>query len=231
MGKSRILLVEGRSAGDNSLALAMIRVGLEVEVVHTGESAIAALRKTGVNVIVFDASSMRTSGVRTFQRLRRKAKFTPMIHCRTADVDRDESINAESFLVRPFTSRKLLNRVRTLIPADPNSHPIVRAGKITLYPKKRSVNVDGGKERRLTPKQARLLELLLRHPGEVLDRAFLMKEVWKTEYLGDTRTLDVHVRWLREHIEIDPAEPKLLITVRNTGYMLQLAPDQDRNSR
>jgi DNA-binding response OmpR family regulator len=114
-----------------------------------------------------------------------------------------------------------------VLPADDMKDEIVRAGHLTFFPSKRSVEIVGTGERRLTPKLACLLEEFLRHPNEILDRNRLMQTVWKTSYFGDTRTLDVHIRWIREVIEENPARPRLLKTVRGMGYIFSI-PAKDR---
>ncbi len=122
-------------------------------------------------------------------------------------------------ILRGVTPRKLLRRVRRLLSGEGDS--VVRAGDIFLDLKLRVVR-RGGREHRLTPRQTRLLEVFLRHPGRVLSRAFLMREVWETDYLDDARTLEVHVHWLRKAIEDDPHHPVYLKTVRKVGYVLDL---------
>jgi DNA-binding response OmpR family regulator len=144
---------------------------------------------------------------------------TPIIHCRAADRIEDRSAEADVYLAMPFTSRKLINRIKALLPADELKEEIVRAGNLTFFLLKRSVEVAERGESRLTPKLARLLEEFLRHPNEVIGRHQLMETVWNTNYFDDTRTLDVHIRWLREIIEIDPAKPKLVRTIRGMGYI------------
>ena len=136
----------------------------------------------------------------------------------------DRSTEADVYLQLPFTPRKLLNRVRALLPVDQVKEEIVRYGSISLYRTKRSVEVNGQGESLLTPKLADLLEEFIRHPNEVVTRRQLMIDVWKTDYIGDTRTLDVHIRWMRELIEEDPAKPTLLKTVRGKGYIFCVPP-------
>jgi DNA-binding response OmpR family regulator len=219
-----ILLVEGQSAGDNSLAPALHKAKYNLKVVHTGTSALNWIKDSQPDLVVFDASFMRSSGARSCLRLRRALNDTPIIHTRAAGQLEDRVAEADVYLERPFTPRKLLNRVRALLPADDSKEPIVRYGEITLYLSKKSVDVAGQGEHRLTPKLAQLLEEFIRHPNEVVDRRQLMQNVWKTDYIGDTRTLDVHIRWIREFIEEDPAQPKLLRTVRGKGYIFSVPP-------
>lgn len=213
-----ILIVEGKSGGD-SLAPALEGAGYEVSVFHTGTAAIASLEKTIPDLVVFDSSSMRSSGARTCRRLRKALGTKPIIHIRQESIAIDRSAEADVYLQLPFTPRKLFNRVRALLPVDQVKEEIVRYGHISLYRTKRSVEVNGQGESQLTPKLAELLEEFIRHPNEVVTRRQLMINVWKTDYIGDTRTLDVHIRWMRELIEEDPAKPALLKTVRGKGYI------------
>lgn len=227
MRAAKILLVEGGSAGANSMAPALAKADLALAKVNSGVEAMRWLEKGRPDLVVLDASTMRSSGVRTCRRLRKNLPQIPIIHCRAAGTDEDRSALADIYLVRPFTARKLLNRIWTLLPADDLSEQIVRAGALTYYCSKRSVDVEGQGERRLTPKLAHLLEEFLRHPNQILGRHTLMENVWKTSYFGDTRTLDVHIRWIREIIEVDPAKPLLLRTVRGVGYIFAVSPRDD----
>lgn len=221
MGSSPlILLVEGHNAGRESLAHMLQKASYNTIVVHTGAEAVDWLQDNAPDLIIFDASTMRSNGVRNCRRLRRFAEFVPIIHSRAAEEEEDRSAGADVYLERPFSPRKLLNRVRALLPADSSREEIVRYGNITLYRYKRSVGVVGKGEFTLTPKLAHLLEMFVRHPNELLTRRHLMQTVWQTDFIGDTRTLDVHIRWIRECIEDDPSRPLFLKTVRGQGYML-----------
>jgi len=223
MPDSIILLVEGRAASSQSLSHALTKGGFEHTTAHTGAAAFKLISECMPSLVVFDASTMRSSGTRTCRRLRRVLPHTPIIHSRAAGTMEDRSAEADGYLLRPFTPRKLLNRVKVLLPADDQKEEIVRFGKITFYKTKRSVDVVGKGESRLTPKLARLLEEFVRHPNEIISRKQLMRNVWHTDYVGDTRTLDVHVRWIRESIEEDPASPRMLKTVRGKGYILSVS--------
>lgn len=227
MGSSPlILLVEGLSAGRDSLAAMLAKASYDILIVHSGAEALEWLADHTPALIIFDASSMRSNGVRNCRRLRRAAEHTPIIHSRSAGEEEDRAAGADVYLERPFSPRKLLNRVRALLPADVHKEEIVRYGCITLFRNKRSVDVVGKGEFALTPKLAALLEMFMRHPNELLTRPQLMLSVWQTDFIGDTRTLDVHIRWVRECIEVDPSNPQLLATVRGHGYMLRIAPPQ-----
>lgn len=217
-----LLLIEGHAAGNESLAPALERAGYAFDTLHTGSDAAQWLTENSVDLIIFDASTMRSSGVRSCQRIRRLAERTPIIHSRAAEDEENRLAGADIYLQRPFSGRKLINRVRALLPADSDNEEIIYYGPLTLYRAKRSVEVDGRGEYILTPKLALLLETFIRHPNELLSRRQLMLDVWDTDFIGDTRTLDVHIRWIRECIEADPGRPRFLRTVRGKGYMLSV---------
>lgn len=231
MDQAVIMLVEGKRAGDRSLRAAIAKAGYDVRVFYTGSAALDWSQKHTPDLVVFDGASMRSSGVRSCRRLRRALGETPIIHTRAAGDAKDVSAEADIYLMKPFTARKVLNRVRALLPADEYKEEIVRAGDLTLYRGKRSVDVGGRGEKRLTPKLVTLLETFLRHPNVVLSRRKLMHDVWNTDYVGDTRTLDVHIRWVREAIEENPSDPKRLTTVRGVGYIFRLPPPDSADAR
>ena len=224
MQETAILLVEGRQAGNASLSFALEKVGYQYHIVNTGEDAFRWVDEKGIpDLIIFDSSAMRSSGTRTCRRLRRLVNDSPIIHCRATGVAEDSQAEADVYLEHPFTARKLLNRVRALLPADAKKEEIIHCGHLTIYCSKRSVEVGNRGEQRLTPKLLQLLIEFMRHPEVIINRRQLMQNVWKTDYIGDTRTLDVHIRWARECIEEDPANPQLLITIRGKGYIFRLS--------
>jgi len=134
---------------------------------------------------------------------------------------------ADAWVERPLSSRKFIGRVRKLLP-EPQLKTL-KAGDLVFDMEQRQV-IRGDRQVRLTPKQAKLLEALMRHPNEVLSRRYLMKHVWNTDYLGDTRTLDVHIRWVREAIEEDPSNPTYVRTVRGVGYRFELSTSEPRDA-
>jgi two-component system phosphate regulon response regulator PhoB len=135
-----------------------------------------------------------------------------------ANAQIDLACGADFILSMPFSPRKLLNRVARMLPSGQGD--VLTAGDLTLNVANRVVRL-GRKEHQLTPKQSRLLEMFMRRPNEVVTRPELMKAVWKTDYCGDTRTIDVHIRWLRQMIEADPNRPRRLVTARGVGYKLK----------
>jgi DNA-binding response OmpR family regulator len=137
-------------------------------------------------------------------------------------VENDKAIDknlADSILVLPFTVQKLVNRIKALIPGDGNN--MLSAGPIRLDVENRRVH-SLGKNTKLTPRLITLLQILMDKHGEVVEREALFKKVWETNYTGDTRTLDVHISWLRRAIELDPDNPKFLKTIRGIGYRLDV---------
>jgi DNA-binding response OmpR family regulator len=133
---------------------------------------------------------------------------------------------AEAFMVPPFTSRKLLYRVRKL--AEQLTSREIQAGPLVFDPDTRALR-KGGATTQLRPKEASLLIYFIQNSGRVITRRELMRQVWETEYVGDTRTLSVHVRWLRTKIEDDPNKPRFLRTVRGVGYRFEV-PDPELES-
>jgi DNA-binding response OmpR family regulator len=222
MREAVVLLVEGKSTGSDSLSTALKKEGLKVRLYHTGSAAYAWAKENDPDIVVFEASTMRSNGARSCRRLRSALPNTPIIHCRAEGETVDNSAEADIYLQRPFTARKVMNRIKTLLPTDDWKQEIARAGDITFYPTRRSVDVNGQGEQRLTPKLACLLNIFLQNPNKILPREMLMHDVWETDFMGDTRTLDVHIRWMREVIEEDPAKPLLLRTVRGRGYIFSI---------
>ncbi|MBE2220811.1 MAG: response regulator transcription factor [Anaerolineae bacterium] len=218
MPEATVLLVEGKNSNPQSLKDALLKAKYGTEVCHNGKTAMDSIAIKTPDLVVFNAASMRSNGSRTCRRLRKALGEVPIIYiCQEGEPE--EEAEADIYLEHPFTPRKLLNRIRTLLPADEDKDEVVRYGVIKFYPGKPSVDVAGRGEKRLTPKLAQLLQEFLRHPNEVVTRVQLMQNVWKTDYIGDTRTLDVHMRWVREVVELDPANPEFLLTVRGEGYV------------
>ncbi len=219
-----ILVVQG--SGRNRLTKMLERHGFSVSRALNGKDAVAKIKEISPALAVIDPSSLRINGARLSQMLKRADGSVPIIWVLDEGTAACEDGIADIWLKRPFTSRKLLNRVEKLLPSAESS--ILTAGDIVFDVEKREVHKSDHKQR-LTPKQAKLLEALMRRAPEVLSRRFLMKNVWNTDYLGDTRTLDVHIRWVREIVEDNPSAPKYVRTVRGVGYRFEL-PESERAS-
>ncbi|MFO7680227.1 MAG: response regulator transcription factor [Chloroflexota bacterium] len=229
MPEATILLVEGKANNPQSLYQAMQKAGYNTVVCHNGKTALDSIREQKPDLVVYNAASLRSNGMRSCRRLRRTlGEEVPIIHTRNSGDSEAVEAEADVYLEHPFTPRKLFNRIRMLLPADDTTEEVVRFGEIKFYPSKPSVDVFGKGEQRLTPKLAELLQEFLRHPNMVVTRVQLMQNVWKTDYVGDTRTLDVHIRWVREVIEQNPAKPDFLRTVRGKGYIFAV-PQKQKN--
>lgn len=220
--KITVLLVEGKRANGSSVEHVLQDWGCTVHSAVTGQEAIKLAKNNQYQIILFNAATMRSNGARSCRRLRGVAGELPIIHIRPANQLMDNSAEANVYLEHPFTYRKLKNRIKKLLPADRETEEIVRCGAITFFKNKRSVEVDGIGENQLTPKLALLLEEFIRNYNQVVTRKQLMQKVWQTDYIGDTRTLDVHIRWVRELIEHNPAQPRILKTIRGKGYILSI---------
>mgnify|MGYP005848213297 CR=1 FL=1 len=220
MSKSTLLLVERKRSPGTSFADAL-KKRYEVVLVSTAQQALD-VRDT-LKAVILDAISMRTPGDRIARQIKEGLPTTPLIHLHPGPKDGANS-PAETVLFMPFTSRKLVNVIERLSqPAE--DEKVITCGALSMNVTRR-VLVARGQETPLTPKLALLVEIFLQHPGETLDRKRLMEHVWQTDYLGDTRTLDVHVRWFRRAIESDPSSPRYLKTVRGVGYRLEI-PDTE----
>jgi DNA-binding response OmpR family regulator len=214
MVQAKVLLIEGKGAGPASFRVPLEKKGHLIHVDPTGRSALQRLATWPPDVIVVDGISLQSSGARICHLLHEHAPIIPLIVLR-AEGSSSERGDADVCLVAPFTPRKLLNRIERLMPA--RGGEILYVGDLALNLGQKCVTRNG-REKRLTPKQFKLLEAFMKRPGEVLSRRFLMRHVWQTDYIGDTRTLDVHIRWVRQVIEEDPDNPRYLRTVRGIGY-------------
>lgn len=215
--KPRILWIEGKRAESPHFVPGLRRKGYLVELVATGGEALDSFKEFDPDLIVVNAASLRSSGKRITRSLRSGAKNIPLLLILNGDFVGTNDPNANVILVLPFTARKLINRIRHLLPGD--SADTIHKGPIRLDIQKKRVRCKG-RETTLTPRLVLLLKILLDHSGEVMEREELFRQVWNTEYTLDTRTLDVHISWLRQAIEEDPRKPHFLKTIRGIGYRL-----------
>ena len=218
MKKTTLLVIEGRHAEIPSFATDLQKKGFDVLAFQNGSQAVSKLKQSNATLVVINAASLRSTGIRICLSLRKKDSKIPIILILDKErlVDKDL---ADSVLVLPFTIQKLVNRVKALMPGDGNN--VVSAGPIRLDLEHRRVHCLG-RNTKLTPRLITLLQILIDKHGEVVERESLFKKVWETNYTGDTRTLDVHISWLRRAIELDPNNPKFLKTIRGVGYRLDI---------
>lgn len=201
--------------------------GIGVAFARTQTLGLQLARELQPNVVVINPSNSHFSGQRLSIALRHK---TPQAR-RILLADRGEGklIECEERLVRPFTGKKLRETLTRML--ESLAPHVIKVGPIELDTISRVVRSPQGAGH-LTPKQCQLLAIFMQRSNQVISREDLMKEIWDTHYLGDTRTLDVHIRWLREKIEADPMKPAFLLTVRKIGYKLvstaaPAAPSED----
>ena len=217
--KAKILLIEGKRTEHASFVTGLIKKGFQVETVANGTAALTHLTEDRPHLVLVDAASMRTSGRRICQSIRQQVPGLPITLVLAAKMPEQDKFEADVVLVQPFTLQKLLNRIRPLLPVEPRD--VLTAGPLQLDLEQRMARLDN-RQARLTPRLVVLLRTLMEHPGEVIERKALFSQVWDTNYTEDTRTLDVHMSWLREAIEEDPRHPVYIKTVRGVGYRLDL---------
>lgn len=218
--KATILWLEGKRAESPHFVPGLRKKGYQVETVSSGAEALARFSAVAPNLVVLNAASMRTSGKRICRSLRELSNGVPIVIISNAEKADNEAHDANVVLYLPFTTRKLLNRISPFLPVE--AEDMLSAGPIQLFLDRKLVSCQG-RETKLTPRLSNLLKIFLEHPGEALEREQLFRQVWSTEYTVDTRTLDVHISWLRQALEEDPHKPVLLKTIRGLGYRLDVA--------
>ena len=217
---STILWLEGRWSRNPNFVPVLQKKGFNIDTVATGKAALEVVRKRKYDLVVVNAASMRTSGKRICQSLKERRSNVPIILISDPErVIKNSPECVSTILILPFTTRKLVNRIEPLLPG--NEDGMIKAGPILLDTDRNQVRCQG-KKTTLTPRLMRLFEMLIENKGKVVERENLFKKVWRTNYTGDTRTLDVHISWLRQAIEKDPRNPQILKTIRGVGYRLDV---------
>ena len=221
---TRVLVVEDEESFSEALSFMLRREGYEVEVAATGVDALQTFDRTGADLVLLDLMLPGLSGTEVCRELRTRSHVPIiMVTARDSEVDKvvGLELGADDYVTKPFSSRELVARIRAVLRrgAEPEELMlnVVEAGPVRMDVERHVVTVDGHQVQ-LPLKEFDLLELLLRNAGRVLTRGQLIDRVWGADYVGDTKTLDVHVKRLRAKIEPDPANPKYLVTVRGLGY-------------
>lgn len=217
----RILLVEKDVTTTDLLVPSLERKGYQVTVARTQRQALSRIRAERPDLLVMDEVSFGANGAKVSESVRSRLDGVPTILL----LEKGQG-SAEAFMLPPFTSRKLLYRVKKV--TEELTSREMRAGSLILDLDTRTLR-KGTVSLHLRPKETTLLAFFIKNSGKVLSRQEIMKEVWETDYMGDTRTLSVHVRWIREKIEDDPNSPRLLRTVRGVGYRFEVPkPDSEK---
>lgn len=212
-----VLLIESKHRLKNTFASDLANKGFDVAHVESGSSALELIQNAMPDVVVLNAMSLRTNGLRITHWIRSAYPDLPIILI----IAEDEAINsapqANILLRLPFTTQKLINRLRLF--GNVTHKHIVKKGSLELNTQTYVAHYND-KEAHLTPRCSDLLRVMMEKPGKILSREELFSRVWETDYTGDTRTLDVHISWLRTALEENPRQPELIQTIRGVGYRL-----------
>ena len=223
---TRVLVVEDEESFSDALSYMLRKEGFEPVVATTGPEALAEFDRGGADIVLLDLMLPGLPGTEVCRQLRSRSGV-PIIMLTAKDSEVDKvvglELGADDYVTKPYSARELVARIRAVLrrrgdveaPAD----SALEAGPVRMDVERHVVSVDG-EPVALPLKEFDLLELLMRNAGRVLTRVQLIDRVWGSDYVGDTKTLDVHVKRLRSKIEADPANPTLLTTVRGLGYKL-----------
>ncbi|MBA4248866.1 MAG: DNA-binding response regulator [Microbacterium sp.] len=224
---TRILIVEDESSLSEPLAYLLTREGYETTVAPDGLAALTEFDRAGADLVLLDLMLPGLPGTEVCRELRQRSAV-PIIMLTAKDSEVDIvvglELGADDYVTKPYSTRELLARIRAVMrrqtDANDLDEAILSAGTVRMDVEKHQVTVDGAVVA-MPLKEFELLELLLRNAGRVLTRGQLIDRVWGADYFGDTKTLDVHVKRIRSKIEPDPANPRLLVTVRGLGYRFE----------
>ncbi len=225
---TRVLVVEDEESISDPLSYLLRQEGFEVAVAGTGPEALAEFDRSGADIVLLDLMLPGLSGTEVCRALRTRSSVPViMLTARDSEIDKvvGLELGADDYVTKPFSARELVARVRAVLrrrggEPEEAAPAALEAGPVRMDVDRHVVTVDG-RSVQLPLKEFELLEMLLRNAGRVLTRGQLIDRVWGADYVGDTKTLDVHVKRLRAKIEPDPAVPQHLVTVRGLGYKLE----------
>ena len=224
---TRVLVVEDEESYSDALSYLLRKEGFEVSLASTGPDALTEFDRTGADIVLLDLMLPGLPGTEVCRRIRQVSNVPViMVSAKDSEVDKvvGLELGADDYVTKPYSPRELVARIRAVLRRgqEPDLAPAtLEAGPVRMDVERHVVTVDG-QAQRLPLKEFELLEMLLRNTGRVLTRGQLIDRVWGSDYVGDTKTLDVHVKRLRAKLEPDPGEPKYLVTVRGLGYKLDL---------
>jgi two-component system response regulator RegX3 len=224
---TRILVVEDEISFSDPLSYLLRKEGYEVAVAETGPEALEDFDRSGADLVLLDLMLPGLSGTEVCRAIRSRSNV-PVIMLTAKDSEIDKvvglEIGADDYVTKPYSSRELLARIKAVLRrlAEPEDllPATIEAGPVRMDVERHIVTVSG-QATALPLKEFELLEMLLRNTGRVLTRMQLIDRVWGSDYVGDTKTLDVHVKRLRAKIEPDPADPRHIVTVRGLGYKFE----------
>ena len=220
---TRVLVVEDEESYSDALAYVLRKEGFEVAVAQTGPEALADFERHGADIVLLDLMLPGLPGTEVCRQLRQVSNVPViMVSAKDAEVDKvvGLELGADDYVTKPYSPRELVARIRAVLRRgqDTDLAPTtLESGRVRMDVERHVVSVNGD-EIRLPLKEFELLEMFLRNTGRVLTRGQLIDRVWGADYVGDTKTLDVHVKRLRAKVEPDPANPRYLVTVRGLGY-------------
>ncbi|GHD12861.1 response regulator transcription factor [Zhihengliuella salsuginis] len=224
---TRILVVEDEESLSDPLSYLLEKEGFEVQVVDNGLDAVTEFDRAGADLVLLDLMLPGQSGTEVCRQLRQRSSV-PVIMLTAKDSEIDKvvglELGADDYVTKPYSSRELVARVRAVLRRQGEPEELVtntvQAGPVRMDVERHVVSVSGDQVS-FPLKEFELLEMLLRNSGRVLTRGQLIDRVWGSDYVGDTKTLDVHVKRLRSKIEPDPSSPVHLVTVRGLGYKFE----------
>jgi len=224
---TRILLVEDEIALSDPLSFLLEREGYDVEIAADGLAAVAAFDRAGADLVLLDLMLPGLPGTEVCRELRSRSSV-PIIMLTAKDSEIDIvvglELGADDYVTKPYSTRELLARIRAVLrrrtEAVDFDESVIEGGRVRMDVDRHTVEVDGAPVS-MPLKEFELLELLMRNPGRVLTRGQLIDRVWGSDYFGDTKTLDVHIKRIRSKIEVQPSEPVQLVTVRGLGYRFE----------
>lgn len=224
---TRILIVEDEESLSDPLSYLLGKEGFEVEVVADGIEAVVEFDRSGADLVLLDLMLPGQSGTEVCRQLRQRSNV-PVIMLTAKDSEIDKvvglELGADDYVTKPYSARELVARIRAVLRRQGEPEELVsatvQAGPVRMDIERHVVSVNG-EQVSLPLKEFELLEMLLRNSGRVMTRGQLIDRVWGSDYVGDTKTLDVHVKRLRGKIEPDPSSPRYLVTVRGLGYKFE----------
>ncbi|MFM1906066.1 MAG: hypothetical protein RIT32_862 [Actinomycetota bacterium] len=224
---TKVLVVEDEESFSEAISFMLRKEGFEVAVAADGHLAIAEFDQNGADIVLLDLMLPGLSGTEVCREIRKRSKV-PVIMVTAKDSEIDKvvglELGADDYVTKPFSSRELIARIKAVLRRTSevveNESDVIEIGPIRIDVERHAVSVSG-EPVKLPLKEFDLLLMLMRNAGRVLTRGQLIDRIWGSDYVGDTKTLDVHVKRLRAKIESDPANPIHLLTVRGLGYKFE----------